>query len=319
MTGSDRSVVSAPLRRIEEGVVTLKTKLPTRLYRSPPPWMGYLFLLPSLLLVAFLGVGLGLLFRDSLFTYSSLEGTLPQLTFENWMRLVTTPSYYEVLFRTLWLSGLITVITVVLAFPYAYLTIRIRSALARKLLIIAVFTPFFTGLIIRAYGWLVILGENGLVNGLLGTVGLGPVSFLGTKFGVVVGALQVMIPFGVLMIAPAIESIDREMEQAAQNLGANSVAMFRHVVLPLAKPGLAGATVVVFTISTTLYAVPQILGQGRVNFIANVIYSTVYLVGNRPFAAVMSLALVACTSLLVVVIFWKVGIGTLSVEVGESE
>jgi putative spermidine/putrescine transport system permease protein len=144
------------------------------------------------------------------------------------------------------------------------------------------------------------------------------VSFLGTTVGVVIGALQVMIPFGVLMIAPAIESIDREMEQAAQNLGANSVDMFRHVILPLAKPGLAGATIVVFTISTTLYAVPQILGQGRLNFIANVIYSTVYLVGNRPFAAVMSLALVASTSLLVVLIFWKVGIGTLSIEVGES-
>jgi putative spermidine/putrescine transport system permease protein len=231
---------------------------------------------------------------------------------------VTTPSYYNVLLKTLGLSAIITVLTLSLSFPYAYLTIRVESPLLRKILLISVFTPFFTGLIIRAYGWLVILGKNGLLNGLLNTFGISSIGFLGTIPAVIVGALQIMIPFGVLMIAPAIESIDREIERAAQNLGANRLNMFRHVVIPLAKPGLAGATIVVFTISTTLYAVPQILGLGQVNFIANVIYSTVFLTGNAPFAAVMSIALVGCTSLLVILILKKIGLGTLSVEGGES-
>jgi putative spermidine/putrescine transport system permease protein len=280
--------------------------------------MGYLLVGPSILLIGMLAVGMALLLRDSFLLYSSLEGMVPQFTLDNWIRFVTTPSYYNVLIRTLALSGVITVLTVGLSFPYAYLTIRVESPIVRKVLLISVFTPFFTGLVIRSYGWLVVLGENGILNGLLDVFGIGSVSLLGTRLGVILGALQIMIPFGVLMIAPAIESIDREMEQAAQNLGANSLNMFRYVVLPLAKPGLAGATIVVFTISTTLYAVPQILGQGRVNFVANVIYTTIFQVGNRPFAAVMSIALVACTSLLVLVIFSKIGIGTLSVDAGES-
>ncbi|MEY7851142.1 ABC transporter permease [Natrarchaeobius sp. A-rgal3] len=302
-------------RRIEDGVIALKSKLPTGLYRSPPNWVGYLFLLPSVLLIGFLAAGLVLLFRDSFLFYDSVQGLTSQFTTENWTDFATS-SYLNVLVRTLGLGAIITVLTVTLSFPYAYLTIRVESATVRKILLISVFTPFFTGLVIRAYGWLVILGENGLVNSVLTSIGLDSIRFLGTVPAVIIGALQIMIPYAVLMLAPAIESIDREMELAAQNLGANTFDMFRHVVIPLAMPGIAGATIVVFTISTTLYAVPEILGLGRVNFIANAIYSTIFLVGNRPLAAVMSLALVACTSILVLLIFSKIGIGTLNVNSG---
>jgi len=182
------------------------------------------------------------------------------------------------------------------------------------LLLISVFTPFFTGVVVRAYGWLIVLGENGLLNALLGMFGLGPYQILGTIPALIVGILQIMIPFAVMMIAPAIQSVDRSLERAAQNLGANRLNTFRYVVIPLAAPGLAGATIVVFTISTTLYAIPQILGLGRVNFLANVIYRTLFISGNYPLASAMSLSLVLVSSIIISIVFYRIGTGTLGVN-----
>ncbi len=125
-------------------------------------------------------------------------------------------------------------LTVTLSFP----TPTSRFAWNRRPFeryLISVFTRFH-GLVIRAYGWLVILGENGLLNSVLTSIGFDSIRFLGTVPAVIIGALQIMIPYAVLMLAPAIESIDREMELAAQNLGANTFDMFRHVVIPLAMP-----------------------------------------------------------------------------------
>lgn len=314
MSGIESKTFTRIKWRIEDKIIAVKQKLPARFYRSPPDWLGYWFLLPSLILVGSIVIGLLFLLHDSFLQFSSLEGITDQYTTENWRSFFSSGSYMRVFLRTLGLSAVITLVSICLAFPYAYLTIRVRSAIVRKLLLISVFTPFFTGMVIRAYGWLIVLGENGLVNEFLALFGIGPFRILGTIPAVILGALQIMIPFAIMMIAPSIESIDRSVEQAAQNLGANRWETFRHVVMPLAFPGITGATIVVFTITTTLYAVPQILGLGRVNFMANVIYDTLFLVGNRPLAAVMAISLVVVNSLIVLVVFTKVGVGTLNVD-----
>ncbi|RQG88070.1 ABC transporter permease [Natrarchaeobius halalkaliphilus] len=298
--------------------IELKQRLPQEIYQSPPSWWGYLLILPGILLVSFLFVGMGILTYYSFLTFDSIEFIIYEFTLENWRSFLTTDAYYFIFFRTIGLSLFITILAVGLALPYAYLTIRVRSSLLRKLLLISIFVPFFTGVIVRAYGWLIILGQNGLVNSFFGIFGLGPYRLIGTEIGVIIGLLQIMIPFAIIMIAPAVQNIDRAMELAASNLGANPFQTFYHIVIPLAKPGIAGGTIVVFTITAATYAVPALIGGGRVDFIANVIYRSLFDLSNYPLAATFSVALVIVASIFVLGIFQTLGSGTLGVDTGDS-
>jgi len=293
-----------------------KKRLPTWLYRSPPDQFGYLLLVPGILLVGFLFVGMLYLARYSVLTFDPVDFVTNSLTLANWHELLTEPAYYGIFFRTVWMAALITVLSVAFAFPYAYLTIRVNSSIVRKLLLVSVFVPFFTGIIVRTYGWLIILGQNGLVNNTLGVFGLGPIRFIGTPLAVMIGLLQIMIPYSIVMLAPAIQTIDESLEKAAMNLGANRIATFRHVILPLALPGIAGASIVVFTITSATFAIPGILGGGQVDLMANLIFKTLFSQANYPLAAVFSLSLVFVTSMIVFVIFTRVGTGTLGIETG---
>lgn len=298
--------------------VAAKERLPSWAYRSPPDWFGYVLLVPGLLLVGFLFVGMIILTQYSVLTFDPVDFVVYEYTLENWITYFQTTAYHQIFFRTIWMSTLITVVSVACALPYAYLTIRVDSTLARKLLLIGIFVPFFTGIIVRAYGWLIILGRNGIVNQFVGLFGVEPITFIGTNKGVLIGLLQIMIPYSIVMLAPAIQAIDESVERAAMNLGANRLDTFRHIVIPLAKPGIAAASIVVFTITMATYAIPDLLGSGQVDFMANLIFSALFSQVNYPLAAVFSLSLVFVASIIVMAIFYRVGTGTLGIEMEEA-
>lgn len=299
---------------VENALIGLKERLPRQFYQSPPSWFGYLLVVPGILLVSFLFVGMLILTFYSVLTHDTIEFIVYELTLENWQSLLGTSGYYVIFFRTVAISAVVTVLAVLIALPYAYLTVRVRSPVARKLLLISLFVPFFTGVIVRAYGWLIILGRNGLLNTLLDPLGIGPIRLIGTRAGVVIGLLQIMTPFAIIMIAPAVQDIDRSQERAASNLGANPFQTFRHIVIPLALPGIAGATVVVFTITSATFAIPALVGGGRVTFMANLIFRTLFDVGNWPLAATFSVSLVIVASVVVLAIFRLIGTGTLGMQ-----
>jgi len=319
MSPSPGHLIAKAKWAVLDALIAVKRRLPTRLYQSPPNWLGYVFLVPGLLLVGFLFVGMALLTQYSFLTFDPMEFIIYEYTLENWLRFVTTTAYFNIFVRTLWMAVLTTLLAVGLALPYAYLTIRVNSSLLRKLLLIGIFVPFFTGIIVRAYGWLILLGRNGLVNDLLGVFGVGPVKFIGTKLGVIIGLLQIMIPFSIVMLAPAIQAIDEELEQAAMNLGADRISVFRHVIIPLAKPGIAGASIVVFTITAATFAIPDLVGGGQVDFMANIIFSQLFSQANYPIAAVFSVSLVLVASVVVLGIFYVIGTGTLGIDRGGTD
>ncbi|MFB6170551.1 MAG: ABC transporter permease [Haloarculaceae archaeon] len=302
--------------RVVDALVAAKRRLPTAWYRSPGDRFGHALVSPGMGLVSLLAVGLVLLAYYSVLTYDPYEVLIYEFSLASWTEFLTEPAYLRIFVRTFLMSAFVTVLAVALGFPYAYLTIRTDSALARKVLLAGVLVPFFTGVIVRAYGWLIVFGKHGFLNYVLSLVGLGPVQVVGTPIAVAVGLTQIMIPYSVLMIAPSIEAIDRSVEQAAKNLGAGPVATFRYVVLPLAKPGLTAAAVVTFTISMAAFSVPDFLGAGLFDFVANFVYSTLFNASNYPLASVMSLVLVTVTSLIVLVVFRYVGAGTMSLEGG---
>jgi putative spermidine/putrescine transport system permease protein len=282
---------------------------PRRLDRAVP----YLMLAPALLLVGLLVLGLIQIGDSSLRTLdTSTFRPSADYSLANYHKALTDSLFTTVAMRSLLGSLIVTVVTLVFAFPYAYVMVRTQSSALRKLLLIALFLPFFIGQVVRAYGWLIILGNQGMVNEALGVVGVPPLRLLYNYPAVLFGLVQYMLPFAVLMLAPALTAIPEELEAAAQSLGAGWTRTFRHVVLPLARPGLVGAGLVVLTLSLTDFAMPAILGGGSQDFIANAIYDQFFRTSDQGLGSTLALLLVAVGSLLVGIVFSLFGAGTLA-------
>jgi putative spermidine/putrescine transport system permease protein len=272
-----------------------------------------LMLLPAIVLVGLLVLGLFQIGDASLRTLDTSTFLMSEnYTLANYQRVLTEKFFMTVAGRSLMGAVIVTVITLIFAFPYAYLMVRTPSSALRKFLLVALFLPFFIGQVVRAYGWLIILGNQGMVNEALGLVGVSPIRLLYNYPAVLFGLAQYMLPFAVLMLAPALTAIPAELESAASSLGANWVRTFRYVVLPLARPGLVGAGLVVVTLSLTDFAIPAILGGGSQDFIANAIYDQFFRTSDQGMGATLSLMLVAVGSILVGVVFLLFGAGTLA-------
>ncbi len=279
------------------------------------PALPYVMLLPAILLIGLLAAGLVEMADTSLRTLDRSTFLLSDdYTLENYRRAVTQPLFTNVSIRSLTGAAIVTAITLPLAFVYAYVMVRTCSGTMRKLLLIALFLPFFIGQVVRAYGWLIILGNQGLVNEALGLVGLGPYRLIYNYPAVIFGLVQYMLPFAVLMLAPALTAIPEDTERAAESLGANWIRAFVHVTIPMAKPGLVGAGIVVLTLSLTDFAIPAILGGGGNDFIANAIYDQFFRTSDAGLGATLALLLVAVGSTLVGIIFALVGTGTLGLR-----
>jgi putative spermidine/putrescine transport system permease protein len=270
---------------------------------------GWALLLPAVLLVAVLATGLIWLADMSLRTLDTATFTLSEhWSLANYAAALGRRATWVVGWRTLWASALTTVLTLVLAFPYAYALVRTPSAAWRKFLLIGLFLPFFLGQVVRAYGWLIVLGRQGLVNDMLGWLGLEPVALIYTPFAVVLGLVQYMLPFAVLMLAPALTAIPEEMELASASLGAGWVRTFRHVVLPLARPGLVAAGIVVFTLCFTEYAIPQIMGGGKFDFAAQAVYEAWFSTSDAGLGSALALLVVLVSTGLTALLMALVGV-----------
>jgi putative spermidine/putrescine transport system permease protein len=282
---------------------------PRRLNAALP----YVMVLPAILLVLLLVIGLVQIADQSGRTLDT-STFMPSADYSatNYATIFGSGLYWMIFWRSLMGSVIVTALCLVFAFPYSYLMVRTPSALLRKFLLIALFLPFFIGQVVRAYGWLIILGNQGVVNEVLGLVGVSPIRLLYNYPAVLFGLVQYMIPFAVLMLAPALTAIPEEIEAAASSLGANWWRSFVHVVLPMAKPGLIGAGLVVLTLSLTDFAMPAILGGGSQDFIANAIYDQFFRTSDQGMGAALTILLVGIGSLVVGIVFAIFGAGTLA-------
>ncbi|TDE34369.1 ABC transporter permease [Antarcticimicrobium sediminis] len=280
--------------------------------RKMARFTGWLLLAPALLLVGILVISLVQIAESSLHVLDR-STFMPgeDYTLANYATIADSATYARVLWRSLLGAALTVVFTLLLALPYSYVMVRTTSALTRKALLIVLFLPFFIGQVVRAYGILIVMGRSGAVNDILGLVGIEPLRLLFNFPAVVFGLVQYMLPFAVLMLAPALTAIPREIEAAANSLGANWIRTFRHIVIPMAKPGLVGAGLVVGTLSLTDFAMPAMLGGGSQDFIANAIYDQFFRTADQGLGSALALILVALGSVIVGVIIAFFGAGTL--------
>ena len=253
----------------------------------------------ALFLLVFLVVPFANVALFSIHAYSPTKIVLPEFTFDNYRRLFDL--YYLRLFgRTLRLGLFTTAICALLGYPLAYFLARARG----KLLTVGLFLlimPLMVSTVIRIFGWIVILGRKGLVNQALMALGLEPVKLLYTETAVVIGLVNIFMPFMVLPLMASIERISPNLEAAAQNLGANWLQTFRRVILPLSLPGLISGCLLVYSISISAFVTPALMGNSRERMAAQQIYDEVLVSFNWPVASSLALTLVLLT---LVLVFW---------------
>ncbi|MFB8385789.1 ABC transporter permease [Microbacterium sp. NPDC055910] len=218
----------------------------------------------------------------------------------NYAEFFSTPAYVGVLLRTVGMSLLVTAVCLLLAFPYAY-TMSIATPNWRKVLIALVLLPFWTSLMVRSYAWVILLQDTGVVNSLLELVGLGPIPLIRNNTGVVIGMVQVLLPFLVLPLFSTLSNIDRRYVTAAISLGARPISAFRKVYLPLAAPGIAAGSLIVFVLSLGFFVTPQLLGSTQNILLSQLIQQQTNRLLNFGMGGTMAAVLLLSTLLILLV------------------
>jgi ABC-type spermidine/putrescine transport system permease subunit I len=257
-------------------------------------WVAFVLLAPGLtVLTLFLLVPLGLIVVISVFTYSPTQIWLPPVTTANYVKFFD-PYYLGVTWTTVRIGLVTTLVCAVLGYPLAYFLARLRSRWLGLCLFLLI-TPLMVSSVIRIFGWLVILGRQGLVNTALGAVGFARVDLLYNEPAVVVGLTELLLPFMVLPLMTAIETIPRSVEEAARNLGAGSLALFQRVLLPLSLPGLVSGALLVYSVSISALVTPALMGGRKTRMLGNLVYDEVLTSMNWPFASAIAVVLLIVT------------------------
>lgn len=269
----------------------------TRRESRPTPVPALLGLPPTVFLLAAFFLPLAFLMVISLYRFDA-GLIIPDVTLANYQKFFTDSFYLEGLFRTIRLAGIVALVVTVLSYPIAYFLTRTRSRF-KGLLIALVLAPELSGVVLRTYGWIVILEDRGLINTILLNLNLieRPLRLAQSFTGVAIGLTHVLLPFAILAIFSTLQTIDPVLERASQNLGANRVKTFFRVLLPLSLPGVIGAFFLTFTISASAYATPAILGGSGFHVLATLIYQQLLFFLNWPLASVMSLVLLVAVLL----------------------
>jgi len=232
----------------------------------------------------------------SFYTYSPTRIWVPEPTSANYLALVDG-TFLTVLSRTLRLGLFCTVICALLGYPLAYFLARAARRIATIGLFLLV-TPLMVSAVIRTFGWLVILGRRGLINAALDALGLDRLPLLYNETAVVIGLVNVFLPFMVLPLMASIERIDPALEEAARNLGASFLGTFRRVILPLSRPGLISGCLLVTSAAISAFVIPVLMGGARVRVVGRLIYDQLLISYQWPSAsAIATLLVLATTSL----------------------
>jgi len=208
--------------------------------------------------------------------------------FKNWEKMLTRGYFWDSYFLTLALATLSTVVTSLLAFPAAFALAFKVSPAVRRWAIFLLIIPFFTSYLVRIFSWYVILAESGVVNALLAHIGLGPYTMLNTKFGSLVGYMTLTLPLVVVLQTFALSNIDRNLVQAAHNLGCSPWRTVYSVIVPLAKTGLVVAALFCFILSFGDFVSPYYLGGSKPPTLPILIIDTTKSGQQWPRAAVVA-------------------------------
>jgi putative spermidine/putrescine transport system permease protein len=227
------------------------------------------------------------LFISSFWTVNPFTTEIEHIwNLDNYRTIWDSGAYRSIALRTIGIAAAVTLTDAVLAFPLGYFMARIASGRSRTFLFVAVLLPLWSSYLIRVYIWRLILNEDGVLNWTLGKVGLPHIHIAYTNWAVWIVFSYVWLPFMILPVFGALERVPHSLIEASRDLGAGGFQTFRRVVLPLALPGVIAGSIFTFSLTLGDYVTPLLAG-GRpgTQFIGNVVYSSVGISNNVPFAA----------------------------------
>jgi putative spermidine/putrescine transport system permease protein len=227
----------------------------------------------------------------------------PGFTTGNYLRLFSDSFYLEQIANTLMIGAITTFACLILGFPVAWQLARTQMRF-RGLAYGLVLSPLLVGIVIRSYGWTILLGNNGMINRTLIDMGLidRPLALMYNSLGIVIALVHVFLPFMILPLMSALQGIDPSIEAAARSLGAGRITAFRRIVLPLAMPGIQAGCILVFVLSLSAYVTPALIGGLRVKTMAVSVVDALIDTFQWPFGSAMALML-SLTGAAVVLIF----------------
>jgi putative spermidine/putrescine transport system permease protein len=251
-------------------------------------WAKALLLLaPPLLAFALVYLAsLVALFVSSFWTVNPFTTDIEHIwNVDNFRTLWESSAYRTIALRTIGIAAAVTVTDAVLAFPFAYFMARLASGRSRAALFVLVLLPLWSSYLVRVYIWRLILNQDGVLNWALGKLGLPALQLAYSNWAVWIIFSYVWLPFMILPVYGALERIPDSYLEASRDLGAKGFQTFRSIVLPLALPGLVAGSIFTFSLTLGDYVTPLLAGGSSSQFIGNVVYSSVGISNNVPFAA----------------------------------
>jgi putative spermidine/putrescine transport system permease protein len=231
--------------------------------------------------------------------HSTFFGIQEHVSLGNYAKIFTQSYYLHEILHTLVLAVLAAAISLVLGVPIAFIAWRAPRPVRTTILLLTL-APILISSVVRTLGWVVALGPGGLVDKILGSVGLGSPALLDTNTAVLIGFANVFMPFMVLSVMSALRNVNPQLLMAARTLGASELRTWLQIVFPLALPGMAAGVILVFSLAANSYITPAMLGGGSFSVLPVEIYQQTTIIQNLPLAAAIGVVLTALVVLIVV-------------------
>ncbi len=230
--------------------------------------------------------------------------TLPEPGVGQYAILLTDPLVQSVFVRTLRICLVVTLVSVAAAYAISVVWVR-GTPMQRILVEFCILVPFWISVLTRAFGWVALLSNRGLVNTWLQSIGIiaAPLPLVRNEFGVIVGMSHFLIPFAVFPIASAIRALDERVLLAARGMGASRTRIFWTVFVPMTRSGIIGAALIVFVFALGFFITPAILGGGRSVMIAELIYLRIFQSPDWGLGAAISVVLIVAVGVLMALLF----------------
>jgi putative spermidine/putrescine transport system permease protein len=255
----------------------------------------------ALLFILFFILPFGVMMLLSFLSGNPVSNPNVSFTWRHYNRLVDSDLYFDALVATMRIGAITTLVALLIGYPLAHWMARMHSRVGHALLLMAVIAPLLTGIVVRTFAWMTLLGDRGVINITAQWLGLTgrPLPLMYNEFGVIVGLVHIYVPFMVLTLVGVIGRIDRTLEEAARGLGASRFQTFLEVTLPLSLPGILAGSLLVFALAISAYVTPVLLGGNNVLTLPMLIYQQVSASFNLGFAGALGTVLLVVSLALV--------------------
>jgi len=260
------------------------------------------YIFPGLIvLILFFIAPLGNTLKTSFHLYSRTQGVdTSVIILENYVKLLTDTYYLQILVRTVRISLVVTLICLVVGYAVGYYLANSKRR-AQAIFILVYLGPWFVSIIVKAFGWTLLIAPNGYINKMIMAIGLvdKPLRLMWSELGIEIGLVHSYLIFVILSVFTCLVGQDPLLRRAAANLGATGWQTFCRVTLPLSLPGVLAGSVIVFTLTMSAFVTPAVLGGRRVQMMSNVAYNQTVEMLNWPFGGAIALFLMLLTVVIV--------------------